>query len=59
MDTTARVQIMDMAVCILHNTDIPGKVTKSDYSPYSSGKIVGHTRLIKLGRANSMGEGKL
>ena len=59
MDTATRVQILDVADRISHNTNTLGKGINPIILPPAMGKIVGQTRFFSLGEAMSLGEGKL
>ena len=59
MDTATRVQILDETVCISHSTKNLGKGMNPIILPPAMGKIVGQTSFFSLGKATSLGEGKL
>ena len=59
MNTATRVQILDESDCISHGTNTLGKGMNPIILPPAMGKIVGQIRFFSLGKATSLGEGKL
>ena len=59
MDTTTQVQILDETGCISHSTNTLGKGMNPIILPLAMSKIVGQTGFFSLGKATSLGEGKL
>ena len=59
MDMAIRVQILDETDCISHSTNTFGKGMNPIILPSAMGKIVGQTKFFSLGKATSLGEGKL
>ena len=59
MDTATRVQILDETDCISHSTNTLGKGMNPIILPPAMDKIVWQTGFFILGKATSLGEGKL
>ena len=59
MDTATRVQNQNETDCISHNTNTFGKGMNLNILPPAMAKIVGQIRFFSLGKATSLGEGKL
>ena len=59
MDTATRVQILDETDCISRCTNTLWKGVNPIILLPAMGKIVGQTRFFSLGKATSLGEGKL
>ena len=59
MDTETQVQILTETDCISHSTNTLEKGMNPIIPPPAMGKIVGQTSFFSLGKATSLGEGKL
>ena len=59
MDMATRVQIPDKAVCVSHNANTLGKGMSPTLFSQAMLKMIRQIGLFNLGRATSLGEGKL